>query len=79
MKSLRTVVEGQDWRTFNRTFLTDADMDFLESLGVVDKDGKRICTVRMSADVHARFSHVVLDRLVAFGVLSYVNGQEVKR
>ena len=79
VKPLRTVVEGQDWRTFSRSFLTDADMDFLEALGALDEDGKRICTIRMSADVRTRFSHVVLDRLVAFGVFSFIDGPEVKR
>ena len=66
---LRTVIEGQDWRSFNREFLTGADMDFLVALGALDADGKRIGAVKMSADVRARFSTVVLDRLVAFGVL----------
>ena len=66
---LRTVTEGQDWRSFNREFLTGADMDFLVALGALDADGKRIGAVETSADVRARFSTVVLDRLVAFGVL----------
>ena len=65
---LRTVLEGQDWRSFNREFLTGADMDFLVALGALDADGKRIGAVKMSADVRARFSPVVLDRLVVFGV-----------
>ena len=67
---LHTVIEGQDWRSFNREFLTGADMDFLVALGALDADGKRVGAVTMSADVRARFSTAVLDRLVAFGVLS---------
>jgi len=65
---LRTVIEGQDWRSFNREFLTGADMDFLVALGALDADGKRVNVVNMSADVRTRFSPVVLGRLVAFGV-----------
>jgi hypothetical protein len=65
---LRTVIEGQDWRSFNREFLTGADMDFLVALGALDADGKHVNVVKMSADVRTRFSPAVLDRLVAFGV-----------
>jgi hypothetical protein len=65
---LRTVIEGQDWRFFNRKFLTGAGMDFLVALGTLDADGKHIGAVKMSADVRTHFSHVVLDWLVTFGV-----------
>ena len=33
---------GLDWRSFNREFLTGADMDFLVALGALDADGKRV-------------------------------------
>ena len=65
---LRTLIEGQDWRSFNREFLTGADIDFLVALGALDADGKRFNVVKMSADVRTRFSPAVLDRLVTFGV-----------
>ena len=61
---------GQNWRSFNREFLTSVDMDFLVALGALDADGKRVGTVKMSAEVRTRFSPVVLDRLVSFGVLA---------
>lgn len=40
-------------------------MDFLVALGALGADGKRVSAVHMSADVRARFSPVVLDRLAA--------------
>jgi hypothetical protein len=68
-RTLQQPPPGLDWRSFNREFLTGADMDFLVALGALDADGKRVPgAVKMSADVRTRFSPVVLGRLVAFGV-----------
>lgn len=66
---LPAAVDGQDWRTFNRAYLTGADMDYLVALGALDEDGKRVGARRANAEARARFSVVVLEKLVAFGVL----------
>ena len=66
---LPAAVDGQDWRTFNRVFLTAADMDFLVALGALDADGKRVGARRATAEARARFSTIVVEKLIAFGVL----------
>ena len=66
---LPAAVDGQEWRTFNRVYLTVADMDFLVALGALDADGKRVGARRATAEARARFSAIVLEKLIAFGVL----------
>ena len=66
---LPAAVDGQEWRTFNRVYLTISDMDFLVALGALDADGKRVGARRTTAEARARFSAIVLEKLIAFGVL----------